>query len=130
MRRPEFMIEDRVWFMPDGGKFAVLSTVIGISRSIHPDSFYFYDIDEPVGHSVPENELCLKKYQDSVIEAIADHIKNFPNGYTELEEWRKAQVDAIYSTHVKAYSDNTERYHWLEEGYYPARAEDEIIGLE
>ena len=47
MRRPEFMVEDRVWYIPDGAKFAVLATITGVSRAICPGSFYFYEIDEP-----------------------------------------------------------------------------------
>lgn len=126
-RRPEFMIEDRVWYIPDGANFAVLATVTGVSRAPQPGSNYFYDLDEPIGHSVPDEELCLEKYKDDVAEFLSEHVKDFPDGETDLKVWRRRMVDFIYSTHVKAYGEKVQRWPWMEEGYYPERTEDEII---
>jgi len=77
MNRPEFMLEDRVWYIPAGAKFAVLATVIGVSRSIDPRSFYFYDIDEPTGHSLPEDQLMLEVYRDDILLAVEENIEEY-----------------------------------------------------
>ena len=127
MNRPEYMLEDRVWYIPPGAKFAVLATVIGVSRAIEFGSFYFYDIDEPTGHSLPEDELMLEKYRGDIPSYVKENIEEYSKHFENIQEWRKSQVDFIYSTHVKAYGDKAERWGWMKEDYYPERSKDEII---
>lgn len=127
MIRPEFSIEDRVWFIPNGAVFAVLATIIGVKRAINPGSFYFYELDEPVGHDVAEDELCLEKYRDCVEGQLEAETKEYPDGPKDIVSWRKRRVDFIYSTHVKAYGDKMERWPWMEEEFYPKRTKDELI---
>lgn len=129
MKRPEFMVEDRVWYVPDGADFAILATVTGVSRAIHPGSFYFYEIDEPVGHGIPEEQLCLEKYRDDVEHFLRGEAFNKQNmsAIDRLKKWRKQMTEFIYSTHVKIYGENTSRWPWMEEGHYPERTEGDLI---
>ncbi len=45
-------------------------------RKQHPDAYLFYDVDEPIGHSLSEDELSETK--EEAIEAL----------YERLEEWK------------------------------------------
>ncbi len=73
----EFNVGEEVWIIY--GTVVVRCKITEIDdyfRKQHPDAYLFYDVDEPIGHSLSEDELSETK--EEAIEAL----------YERLEEWK------------------------------------------
>jgi hypothetical protein len=66
-------------------------------RNKHKDGIIFYDVDEPIGHSINENEIFLRKKDAMRLQKEDKHISGFRK--TTLGEFRESQINFIASTH-------------------------------
>lgn len=90
----EFDQGEIIWFVPQNCRLVIRCTIEEVDdefRKKHPDSYLFYWVDEPVGHALSEDEICLTKEE---AEEVAG------NGiYSEdLLFWRRKQLKFIIST--------------------------------
>jgi hypothetical protein len=91
------------WFIPDGYLLAVKSKIIEVDtqwKDKHPDGIVFYDIDEPVGHSVNADELLTKREARAQLLFLYENkcYKYEDGPAVELDLYRKNRIKFIVST--------------------------------
>ena len=98
----ELKIGDAVWYIPDGYLLAVKCKIIEIDDEFDPvGGIIFYDIDEPVGHDLYEDELFLtKKAAEAALLVKYEnrHYKYKDSPAVELDLYRKRKIKFIVST--------------------------------
>ena len=104
----EYKVGDEVWYAPDGCKFIVKCKITEVddeNRKKESQAYIWYDIDEPVGHFVDEEELVPVENNSSDDQSCDDDGPGYPEDYDiTLAQWRQRQINFI----VKAHQHRTE----------------------
>jgi hypothetical protein len=129
-RLPELNKGDDAWAVYRG--IAIKCKVLDVEdhwAKKHPDGIYFYWLDEPIGHSLPADELFLNR-EDAKKELLRlwddedpfdtdeekeDHLN------ASLDLWREIGTDFIIKSHEQS---NHEHPGW-EDGFMPPKKPDE-----
>lgn len=98
----EYKIGDKVWW--SNGHQIVRCTITGLDdqwRKKHPDGILFYEIDEPVGHS-----LDIDSFYDTLEEWAGDpadfeEAELEPEKFSSLDAMRRDMVRFILSTRLE-----------------------------
>jgi len=112
----EYKIGDKVYVQVSMA-LLVRCNIIDIddfARKRHPDGYLFYDVDEPIGHSIAADEIYddLQDGLTGMLIMFADRVRYFKNklfcdsafnnlmrlkecDLSRLENWRKKQIDFI-----------------------------------
>jgi len=100
-----YKVGDKVWWF--NGRLLVKCTITEVDdqyRKQHPSGTIFYDLDEPVGHSVANDELY-----DTLEEAVADYgddivdvmdVEGVGERVVTLEQCRINKVRFTLATHL------------------------------
>ena len=135
---------DSVWIIL--GRLAIKCKIIKIddwARKDSPTAYLFYDVDEPVGHSLAEYDLCyskeeaIKKLVKKLISTV-NVVMNEPEEFSDaldniyksdsLEETRKDHIDFIASTRSNK-SDRQEVHEHFKKFLTPKNHETEWVSI-
>lgn len=103
----EYKKGDKVWFIPNSAEIAILCTIDEVDdefRKIHPDSYLFYWIDEPVGHALAEdemiaaNEVSIEEVKEILEDCKEQDKEQNSKKYNTLEEYRERTISFIKGT--------------------------------
>lgn len=89
----EYSVGDKVWYIPRGYGIIIQCTITEIDdyfRQKDAASYLFYELDEPVGHSVDNSEIF-----DSLKEA-RENVEFNPN--MNIYKYRASRIRFIVST--------------------------------
>jgi hypothetical protein len=104
----DYKVDDTVWFIPDGYLIAIECKIIEVDDELRkhaPESYLFYDLDEPVGHCVTNDELYITK--ELVLEELKFRYEEALNEIFEndkdklvitLNEYRTRRINFIVNT--------------------------------
>ncbi len=126
----EYKLNDIVYYLPDGYLLAIECKILEIDdyfRQKEPQAYLFYDLDEPVGHSVASYELydskedalnALKKRNEQELRDRKDpkcYFKESYNSNQQLEEYRKQRINFIVNTWENYENKDEEKEKWFKE---------------
>jgi hypothetical protein len=87
--KPKYKIGDKVWWVVPNTNLIIRCEITHVDFTEEEGRLVFYDLDEPVGHSVSEDELF-----DEQFECDYDYKKE------SLESWREGSIKFINSTYT------------------------------
>jgi len=112
----EYDVGETVWIVKDW--LVIKCTIIAVEdyfRKKDPNAYLFYDVDEPIGHSLPADELFNSK-EEAATELVARFIDNLrvfiedkdkelalgflDNVVTSLKDSRESTIKFIAGTHA------------------------------
>jgi len=137
---PKFKIGDTVWHFiwtkENHTIFVIKCTVEKIFGENKGWTENFYDIDEPIGHSIPEDKLVsgydynneilydlLQNLDDDIeedIELLSD-ISSIEFNKADLNEWRQRNIKSLMS----AWSEDMKKEY---NNVFPIEYRDKIVG--
>jgi hypothetical protein len=94
----DYKVGDEVWYAPPGYALIIKCKIIEVDdqfRKKSPQAYLFYDLDEPVGHYVADDE-----FYTSFEEVVADFQDEYSNDcpMMTLDEFRKSKIHFIVGT--------------------------------
>lgn len=106
----DYKIGDEVWYIPRGSNILIKCKITEVDdqwRKKEPQAYLFYDIEEPCGHFLADDEFFVADSTEEALEVFQEYLREWYGEEDKeerrrvdtLEEFRKRVIHFVIATH-------------------------------